>query len=59
MLHGSTAAANTVNVSQRSSSKVHPLASVAGMFADDPLWSEYLNAIKEIRDENEAPEDKT
>lgn len=26
----------------------HPLASVSGLFADDPLWPEYLQAIKEV-----------
>ena len=53
---GSTAAANTVNVSQ-DSSKAHPLAAVSGLFADDPLWPEYLKAIEEIRDEDKALED--
>ena len=54
-LRGSTAAANTINVSQQSSD-AHPLAAVSGLFADDPLWSEYLRAIEEIRAADEALE---
>lgn len=51
---GSTAAANTVNVSQ-SPHETHPLTAVSGLFANDPLWSEYLQAIKEIEEEDEMP----
>jgi hypothetical protein len=54
---GSTAAANTVNVSQQSPPSTHPLAAVSGLFANDPLWQEYLKAIEEIRNEDEALED--
>ena len=54
---GSTVAANTVNVSQQSQPDKHPLASVSGLFANDPLWQEYLKAIDEIRNEDEAFED--
>ena len=43
--------ANAVNVSQATSIDGHPLASVSGLFADDPLWVEYLQAIKEIGNE--------
>ena len=50
---GSTAAANTVNVSQQASPEAHPLAAVSGLFAGDPLWPEYLEAVRKIREEDE------
>jgi len=32
----------------------HPLASVAGSFADDPLWDEFLQAMEESRRQLDA-----
>lgn len=32
----------------------HPLASVAGMFADDPTWEEFILAMEEARREEDA-----
>ena len=29
--------------------ELHPLASTAGAFKDDPLWDDFLNAMKEAR----------
>ena len=43
-------AANTVNVSRHA----HRLAPLSGLFADDPMWSEYLQAIEQIRREEHA-----
>jgi hypothetical protein len=36
----------------------HPLARVSGLFADDPLWPEYLQAIKQLREEDDALENQ-
>ena len=43
-------ASNTVSVSRRA----HRLAPLSGLFSDDPMWSEYLQAIEEIRREELA-----
>lgn len=43
-------AADTVSVSRRA----HRLAPLSGLFADDPMWSEYLRAIEEVRREELA-----
>lgn len=50
----SATSSNTVNMSQHTLHENHPLASVSGMFANDPLWHEYLRAIGEIRQEENA-----
>jgi hypothetical protein len=42
--------ANTVSVSQQA----HRLAPLSGLFADDPMWAEYLQAIEQIRREDQA-----
>lgn len=47
-----TAATNTVSVTR----PVHRLAALAGMFADDPMWPEYLEAIRSIRAEEDVLE---
>lgn len=47
-----TAAANTVSVTR----PVHRLAALAGMFADDPMWPEYLEAVRSIRAEEDVLE---
>ncbi|MDQ2688296.1 MAG: hypothetical protein M3Y28_10560, partial [Armatimonadota bacterium] len=36
------------------SGEPHPLASVAGMFADDPTWEEFILAMEEARREEDA-----
>lgn len=46
--------ANTRTVPQSTTYENHPLASVSGLFADDPLWNEYLQAIREIEEEDET-----
>ncbi|HEY2970891.1 MAG TPA: hypothetical protein VGJ48_00130 [Pyrinomonadaceae bacterium] len=43
---------NTVNVER----STHRLAGLAGLFADDPMWSEYLIALRDIRREEDAEE---
>jgi hypothetical protein len=50
--------AETISVPQSVMYEAHPLASVSGLFADDPLWSEYLEAIKQIREEDDALENQ-
>ncbi|MBV9850360.1 MAG: hypothetical protein JO250_11855 [Armatimonadetes bacterium] len=37
-----------------SAGKDHPLASSAGVFADDPLWDEFIQAMEEARCEIDA-----
>jgi len=45
--HQTNTAADSININQRT----HKLAPIAGMFADDPMWAEYLEVIKEIQQE--------
>ncbi len=45
-----TTTTNTVSVSR----KAHRLAPLSGLFADDPMWPQYLQAIEQIRMEGEA-----
>lgn len=40
------------------SNEAHPLAAVSELFADDPLWPEYLQAIKQFREEDDALENQ-
>ena len=37
----------------------HPLASVFGAFNDEPLWDDWMRAIREYRDEENAKERAT
>jgi hypothetical protein len=42
-------ASNTPTVTQNK----HRLASLSGLFADDPMWPEYLEALKKIREDDD------
>ncbi len=53
-----TTSASTKRVSQYELYENHPLAPLSGMFAEDPLWPEYLQAIKQIRQEDDALDNK-
>jgi hypothetical protein len=35
----------------------HPLAPLAGVFKDDPLWDEFMDAVRRARAEEDAKED--
>lgn len=32
----------------------HPIAALHGLFDDDPMWQDYLEAIKEIREQEKS-----
>jgi hypothetical protein len=51
---GSTAAANTVNVSQESSPGSRPLVPVYGHFRDDPTWERFMQNIEEYSEQVDA-----
>lgn len=50
--------AGTARASQYRVIENHPLAPLSGMFADDPLWPEYLQAITQVRQEDDALENR-
>jgi hypothetical protein len=35
----------------------HPLAPLSGIFKDDPLWDEFVDALRRARAEEDAKED--
>jgi hypothetical protein len=35
----------------------HPIATLSGLFQDDPLWDEFVQAMKRARFEEDAKED--
>ena len=35
----------------------HPIAVLSGIFKDDPLWDEYVDALRRARAEEDAKED--
>lgn len=35
----------------------HPLASLSGIFKDDPLWDEYVETLRRARAEEDMKED--
>jgi hypothetical protein len=45
-----TATTGAVTVSP----ETHPLAPIAGLFAGEPMWDEYMQAMKEAREEGNA-----
>ncbi len=50
---GSTAS-NTVNVNRYTLHENHPLASLFGKYEDEPLWDGFEEAIKRLREEDNA-----
>ena len=46
-------ASGTVNVSEQTLSS-HPLVSLLGKYRDEPLWDGFEEALRTIRDEDEA-----
>lgn len=51
---GGSTASNTVNVNQYTLHENHPLASLFGKYDDEPLWDGFEEAIKKLREEDDA-----
>ncbi len=51
---GSSMAGNTANVNQSALHENHPLASLFGKYSDEPLWDGFEEAIRRIREEDNA-----
>jgi hypothetical protein len=49
-------AASREGKSKRKSTE-HPLAPLSGIFKDDPLWDEFVDALRRARVEEDAKED--
>ena len=52
--HGPAAA--TREGRSKPKSAEHPLATLAGIFKDDPLWDEYVEALRRARAEEDMQE---
>ncbi|HEV2880578.1 MAG TPA: hypothetical protein VGX24_04665 [Pyrinomonadaceae bacterium] len=51
---GSSSASNTVNVNHYKLYENHPLASLFGKYEDEPLWDGFEEAIRNLREEDNA-----
>ncbi len=51
---GGSTASNTINVNQYTLHENHPLASLFGKYEDEPLWDGFEEAIRRLREEDNA-----
>jgi hypothetical protein len=50
---GTASVANDAKASKKAKA-AHPVAALAGIFDDDPLWDEFVDAMKRARIEEDA-----
>lgn len=51
---GRTSVANTVNIRQPALHENHPLASLFGKYANEPLWDDFEEALRKNRERDSA-----